>query len=157
MENMENRDRLKEAEAVRDELRDALHAAGVTLPSLRQAGQAQKKGETWHLLLNDKSRGKVVIGDVTVLFRIKNGPLFETALAAALASRSAGHGELKNEKFVEDGVTVQVTRSSDGRVRRHRASKRQGLNQGRVGIDCLAMGRSAVIAWVAMRKEADPS
>ncbi|HWA76779.1 MAG TPA: hypothetical protein VG937_30810 [Polyangiaceae bacterium] len=60
--------------------------------------------------------------DVTVLFRIKNGPLFETALAAALASRSAGHGELKTEKFVEDGVTVQVTRSSDGRVRRHRAS-----------------------------------
>jgi hypothetical protein len=60
--------------------------------------------------------------DLTVLFRIKSGPLFEAALAAALVSRSAGHGELKTETFVEDGVTVQVTRSSDGRVRRHRAS-----------------------------------
>lgn len=60
--------------------------------------------------------------DVTVLFRIKNGPLFEAALAAALASRAVGHGELVAKSFVEDGVTVQVTRSSDGRVRRHRAS-----------------------------------
>jgi hypothetical protein len=46
----------------------------VMLPSLRQAGQAQKKGETWHLLLNDKSRGKVVIGDVTVLFQFVTAP-----------------------------------------------------------------------------------
>jgi hypothetical protein len=60
--------------------------------------------------------------DVTVLFRIKNGPLFEAALAATLASRAAGHGALTSSQFVEDGVTVQVTRSDDGRVRRHRAS-----------------------------------
>lgn len=60
--------------------------------------------------------------DVTVLFRIKNGPLFETALAATLASRAKGHGELLESSFVEEGVTVQVTRSGDGRVRRHRAS-----------------------------------
>lgn len=46
----------------------------VALPALRQAGKAQKKGELWHLLLNDRSRGKVVIGDVTVLFQFVTPP-----------------------------------------------------------------------------------
>ena len=45
----------------------------VALPALRQ-GKAQKKGELWHLLLTDKSRGKVVIGDVTVLFQFVTPP-----------------------------------------------------------------------------------
>lgn len=45
----------------------------VALPALRQ-GKAQKRGELWHLLLNDKSRGKVVIGDVTVLFQFVTPP-----------------------------------------------------------------------------------
>ncbi len=46
----------------------------VALPALRQAGKAQKKGDLWHLLLNDRSRGKVVIGDVTVLFQFVAPP-----------------------------------------------------------------------------------
>ena len=45
----------------------------VALPALRQ-GKAQKKGELWHLLLTDRSRGKVVIGDVTVLFQFVTPP-----------------------------------------------------------------------------------
>jgi hypothetical protein len=45
----------------------------VALPALRQ-GKAQKKGELWHLLLPDRSRGKVVIGDVTVLFQFVTPP-----------------------------------------------------------------------------------
>jgi hypothetical protein len=45
----------------------------VALPALRQ-GRAQKKGELWHLLLPDRSRGKVVIGDVTVLFQFVTPP-----------------------------------------------------------------------------------
>ena len=45
----------------------------VALPALRQ-GKAQKRGELWHLLLNDKSRGKVVIGDVKVLFQFVTPP-----------------------------------------------------------------------------------
>src|ERR1700761_2360657 len=45
----------------------------VALPALRQ-GKAQKRGELWHLALNDKSRGKVVIGDVTVLFQFVTPP-----------------------------------------------------------------------------------
>lgn len=45
----------------------------VALPALRQ-GRAQKKGELWHLILPEKSRGKVVIGDVTVLFQFVTPP-----------------------------------------------------------------------------------
>src|SRR5579859_2239790 len=45
----------------------------VALPALRQ-GKAQKRGELWHVLLSDKSRGKVVIGDVTVLFQFVTPP-----------------------------------------------------------------------------------
>jgi hypothetical protein len=46
----------------------------VALPALRQAGKAQKRGEVYHLQLNDKARGKVVIGDVTVLFQFVSPP-----------------------------------------------------------------------------------
>src|SRR6476659_3954367 len=46
----------------------------VALPALRQSGRAQKRGELWHLPLSDKSRGKVVIGDVTVLFQFVAPP-----------------------------------------------------------------------------------
>jgi len=45
----------------------------VALPALRQ-GKAQKKGELWHLLLPERSRGKVIIGDVTVLFQFVTPP-----------------------------------------------------------------------------------
>jgi hypothetical protein len=46
----------------------------VALPQLRQAGRAARRGDTWHLALSDKSRGKVVIGDVTVLFQFVAPP-----------------------------------------------------------------------------------
>ena len=46
----------------------------VALPALRQAGKVQKKGELWHLLLNDRARGKLVIGDVTILFQFVAPP-----------------------------------------------------------------------------------
>ncbi len=46
----------------------------VALPALRQAGKAQKKGDLWHLMLTDRARGKVVIGDVTVLFQFVAPP-----------------------------------------------------------------------------------
>src|SRR4051794_16694685 len=46
----------------------------VALPQLRTAGKAQKKGDLWHLMLSDRSRGKVVIGDVTMLFQFVTPP-----------------------------------------------------------------------------------
>ncbi len=45
----------------------------LALPALR-GGKAQKKGDLWHVQLSDKSRGKVVIGDVTVLFQFVTPP-----------------------------------------------------------------------------------
>ncbi len=43
------------------------------LPALRQSG-AEKRGDTWRVMLNDRSRGKVIIGDVTVLFQFVSPP-----------------------------------------------------------------------------------
>jgi hypothetical protein len=45
----------------------------LALPALR-GGKAQKKGDLWHVQLSDRSRGKVVIGDVTVLFQFVTPP-----------------------------------------------------------------------------------
>ncbi len=39
----------------------------VTLAQLR--GKATRKGEVFHAMLNDRARGKIVIGDVTILFQ----------------------------------------------------------------------------------------
>ncbi|MSP61209.1 MAG: AgmX/PglI C-terminal domain-containing protein, partial [Myxococcales bacterium] len=44
----------------------------VTLAQLR--GKEQKHGEMYHTLLNDRSRGKIVIGDVTILFQFVSPP-----------------------------------------------------------------------------------
>src|SRR5262245_43887742 len=46
----------------------------VALPALRQAGKAEKKDGVYHVLLGDKSRGKIVIGDVKVLFQFVAPP-----------------------------------------------------------------------------------
>jgi len=59
--------------------------------------------------------------DVTLLFRVKNANAFETGLAAGLVARAEGHGTLEQTSFQHEGIQVSVTRSADGRVRRHRA------------------------------------
>jgi hypothetical protein len=46
----------------------------VALPQLREAGNTQQKDGVYHVLLTDKSRGKVVIGDVKVLFQFVAPP-----------------------------------------------------------------------------------
>ena len=46
----------------------------VALPALRQAGKAEKKNGLYHLVLSDRSRGKIVIGDVKVLFQFVAPP-----------------------------------------------------------------------------------
>lgn len=40
-----------------------------TLESLRQSGKAKKVGDRWQLKLNERSRGKIVVGPVTLLFQ----------------------------------------------------------------------------------------
>ncbi|MEO6954494.1 MAG: AgmX/PglI C-terminal domain-containing protein [Polyangia bacterium] len=46
----------------------------VALPALRQAGKAEKKNGLYHVMLSEKSRGKIVIGDVKVLFQFVAPP-----------------------------------------------------------------------------------
>ena len=46
----------------------------VALPALRQAGKAEKKNGLYHIILSEKSRGKIVIGDVKVLFQFVAPP-----------------------------------------------------------------------------------
>ncbi|RYZ01447.1 MAG: hypothetical protein EOO73_35530 [Myxococcales bacterium] len=60
--------------------------------------------------------------DVTLVFRLKSPLLFRAALLKALDAHGAAHGGTQRSSFVHEGVTVEVTRSADGRVRQHHAS-----------------------------------
>ena len=60
--------------------------------------------------------------DVTLIFRVKSPALFATALTASLAKHAAEHPGLKETTLHEDGVTITLSRSSDGRIRRQRAT-----------------------------------
>jgi hypothetical protein len=60
--------------------------------------------------------------DVTLLFQVKAPPLFESALAKALAAHAATHGATTEKTSVHEGVTIRSTRSANGRIRRERAS-----------------------------------
>jgi len=59
--------------------------------------------------------------DVTLIFRLKNPLLFRAALLKALATHGAAHGGTQSSSFTHEGVTVDVARSTDGRVRQHHA------------------------------------
>jgi len=60
--------------------------------------------------------------DVTLLFRLKSPPLFDGALADALADRANGHGTVQTSKVIFDGVDITIDTTADGAVRRHRAT-----------------------------------
>jgi hypothetical protein len=59
--------------------------------------------------------------DVTLIFRLKSPLLFRAALIKALATHGAAHGGTQSSSFTHQGVTVDVARSPDGRVRQHHA------------------------------------
>lgn len=59
--------------------------------------------------------------DVTLIFRLKSPLLFRAALLKALAAHGAAHGGTQSTSFSHEGVTVEVARSPDGRVRQHHA------------------------------------
>lgn len=59
--------------------------------------------------------------DLTLIFRLKSPLLFRAALLKALASHGAAHGGTQASNFTHEGVTVEVARSADGRVRQHHA------------------------------------
>jgi hypothetical protein len=60
--------------------------------------------------------------DVTLIFRVKNGALFSSALLGSLARHTAEHPDVKESSFDAEGVKVSVRRSADGRIRQHRAT-----------------------------------
>lgn len=60
--------------------------------------------------------------DLTLIFRVTSGPLFDAALLKALGAFGERHGGITSSELVHEGVTISVSRSSDGRVHRHRAS-----------------------------------
>jgi hypothetical protein len=60
--------------------------------------------------------------DLTLIFKVKSGLLFDAALLKALDAFTVAHPGLDTQRFVHEGEEVTVTRSRDGRVRRHRAS-----------------------------------
>jgi hypothetical protein len=59
--------------------------------------------------------------DVTLIFRLESPALFHAARLKSLATYGAAHGGTQSSSFNHEGVTVEVARSPDGRVRQHRA------------------------------------
>lgn len=59
--------------------------------------------------------------DITLVFRLKSALLFRAARLKALATHGAAHGGTQSTSFSHEGVTVEVARSPDGRVRQHHA------------------------------------
>jgi hypothetical protein len=60
--------------------------------------------------------------DITLIFRVKNAALFSSGLLGSLARHTTAHPDVKESTFTEEGVTVTVRRSADGRIRQHRAT-----------------------------------
>ena len=60
--------------------------------------------------------------DLSMVFRVRARPAFEAALAGTLAAFGAAHGGLKSVTIDHQGTPITITRSSDGVVRRHRAT-----------------------------------
>jgi hypothetical protein len=59
--------------------------------------------------------------DVTLVFRLKSPLLFRAALLKSLTTHGSAHGGTQGSSFAHEGVTVNVARSADGRVRQHHA------------------------------------
>ena len=60
--------------------------------------------------------------DLTLIFRVKSGMLFDAALLQALSSFAQAHPGVDTTKLSHEGVDITVSRSKDGMIRRHRAS-----------------------------------
>ena len=57
---------------------DARIAVGnevISLAQLKQAGRIRRQGSAWLLLLDERSRGKIAVGDLTILFQFVTPPL----------------------------------------------------------------------------------
>ncbi|MBM4318434.1 MAG: energy transducer TonB [Deltaproteobacteria bacterium] len=59
----------------------------VDLATLREQGKARRRGDTFSLSLSDKARGKVVLGEVTLLFQFVTPPPLPPKLKLPAAAR----------------------------------------------------------------------
>src|SRR2546429_6091995 len=56
---------------------DARIAVGneiISLAQLKQAGKIKRHGQSWVMLLDERSRGKITVGDMTILFQFVTPP-----------------------------------------------------------------------------------
>src|SRR3954451_14075332 len=56
---------------------DARIAVGneiISLAQLKQAGKIRRHGQSWVMLLDERSRGKITVGDMTILFQFVTPP-----------------------------------------------------------------------------------
>ena len=56
---------------------DARIAVGneiISLAQLKQAGKIRRRGHSWLMLLDERSRGKITVGDMTILFQFVTPP-----------------------------------------------------------------------------------
>jgi hypothetical protein len=60
--------------------------------------------------------------DLTLIFKVKSGLLFDAALLKSMTTFAAAHPGGDTQKLSHEGVEISVTRSADGQIRRHRAT-----------------------------------
>src|SRR3954451_21583528 len=46
----------------------------ISLAQLKQAGKIRRHGQSWVMLLDERSRGKITVGDMTILFQFVTPP-----------------------------------------------------------------------------------
>ena len=102
----------------------ALHARYETQLALEQGELSRTFGPSVidELALVGSDPYLVEGSDLTLIFRVKSGLLFDAALLKSLSIFSATHPGGDTQKFNHEGVEVTVTRSADGQIQRHRAS-----------------------------------
>jgi TonB family protein len=49
-------------------------SAGFDLQALRDSGKAKQEGDVWAVAIDERSRGKISLGEITVLFQFVNAP-----------------------------------------------------------------------------------
>ena len=68
------RDEGYDVHAVYVDLGQPCEDRAATLDKAREMGAAKKAGDWWHLPMDSQARGKLVIGDVTLLFQFVQAP-----------------------------------------------------------------------------------
>jgi len=77
-----------------------------TLASLRKSGEASEKNGIWSLVINERSRGKVTVGQTTILFHFVTPPPVKSRPTLPLSLRGGVGGFLQNAAQLSRGFSV---------------------------------------------------